>query len=420
MKKEQVITVTMKKESRRETDYIIEELNKLCEAAGCEVVLEVTADRRSVTPATFIGKGKAEELKRYSRIYDTKTLVFNHELTGIQMRNLEKITDCKIVDRTNLILDIFATRARSKESVLQVKLAQLEYRLPRLAGYKDYLSRLGGGIGTRGPGEQQLETDRRAIRLEIRNIKKKLEKIISSRETTRKRRNENPVPLVAAIGYTNAGKSTLSNRLVEFYTDKDEPFVVKDRLFQTLDTTIRRGKFSSGKEFLMADTVGFVRNLPTHLIEAFKSTLEELYYADVILHVVDSSNPDVDNQIATTEKIMKDMGISNRNTITVFNKSDKSSGIPLDYKYKSMESKIIMSAFNDEDIKRLLSAIENKLGYKYNEVTMRIPYDEQDKLSELLDRYKYKNLQYKSGYTEIQLYMNNTDIDKYSEFLSGE
>lgn len=277
----------------------LDELEELVSAADGVVISRLVQKKDNINPAYFIGKGKAEEIKNYCEELNITTVVFNDELSGAQLRNLEKIIDRKIVDRTNLILDIFASRANSKEGKLQVKLAQLKYRLPRLIGFRDYLSREGGGIGTRGPGEQKLETDRRHILREVDNIEKQLKEIEQNRETKRKKREDSNLPIVALVGYTNAGKSTLLNKLLEFSDEYEEvkQVFVKDMLFATLDTSLRRGKLPNGQAFLLTDTVGFVSKLPTRLIEAFKGTLEEVKYADLLLHVVDASNKDLDIQI---------------------------------------------------------------------------------------------------------------------------
>ena len=269
-------------------------------------------------------------------------VVFNDELSGAQIRNLENIIDRKIVDRTNLILDIFANRASSREGKLQVKLAQLNYRLPRLVGFRDYLSREGGGIGTRGPGEQKLETDRRHILREIDNIERALKNAEKARSIKRKRRENSNLPIVALVGYTNAGKSTLLNRIIEMASENNEikKVFVYDMLFATLDTSLRRAKLPNGQPFLITDTVGFVSKLPTHLVEAFKGTLEEVKYADLLIHVVDASNSDLDIQIKTTYNILKELEVLDKPIITVFNKMDRANVSDLVYDCRYVDKKV--------------------------------------------------------------------------------
>ena len=295
-----------------EIEDSLDELEELVYAAGGLVISRVIQKKEKIDVALYIGKGKVEEIKNYCEELDIDTVVFNNELSGAQLRNLEKFIDRKIVDRTNLILDIFANRASSKEGKLQVELAQMKYRLPRLIGYRDYLSREGGGIGTRGPGEQKLELDRRVILKEISKIEKQLREVAKSRDIKRSQRAKSNLPIVSLVGYTNAGKSTILNKLIESHEDynKDKEVFAYDMLFATLDTSLRKARLKNGQDFLITDTVGFVDKLPTNLIEAFKGTLEEVKYSDLILHVVDFSNKNIDIQIEVTEKNIRGVGLS--------------------------------------------------------------------------------------------------------------
>ncbi len=361
-------------------DNSMDELEELVKAAGGIVISRLIQKKDSINTAYFIGKGKAEEIKNYCDELEITTVVFNDELSGAQLRNLEKIIDKKIVDRTNLILDIFANRANSKEGKLQVKLAQLKYRLPRLIGFRDYLSREGGGIGTRGPGEQKLETDRRHILREIDNIEKQLKEVEKVRSIKRKKREDSDLPIVALVGYTNAGKSTLLNKIIEMndeYNDSKQVFTY-DMLFATLDTSLRRGKLPNGQIFLITDTVGFVSKLPTHLIAAFKGTLEEVQYADLLLHIVDASNEDLDIQIKTTYNILKDLKVLDKPMVTVFNKIDKVDTNNLIYDNKYVDEKIFISAKNGLNIDKLMETIEENLPQQFKQVTLKIPYDKQN------------------------------------------
>ena len=344
---------------------------------------------------------------------------FNDELSGAQIRNLEKIIDKKIIDRTNLILDIFATRASSKEGKLQVKLAQLNYRLPRLVGMRDYLSREGGGIGTRGPGEQKLETDRRHILREINNIENQLKEVEANRDIKRKRRINSNIPIISLVGYTNAGKSTLLNKLIEDDDRASKEVFVKDMLFATLDTSLRRGRLPNGQGYLLTDTVGFVSKLPTHLVEAFKGTLEETIYADMLLHVVDASNKNIDIQIKTTMDILKELDVLNKPIITIFNKMDKIDIGSLIYDNRFVEDKIFVSAKNDVNIDNLKQLIQDRLPQEYRYVLMRIPYDEQSILNHLMNNYEIKNLHHEEDGTYLNLSINSIDFGRYKDYIVG-
>ena len=402
-----------------EIENSLDELEELVSAAGGVVVSRLIQRKNSINAAFFIGKGKAEEIKYYCDELDITTVVFNDELSGAQLRNLEKIINKKIVDRTNLILDIFANRANSKEGKLQVKLAQLKYRLPRLIGFRDYLSRPGGGIGTRGPGEQKLETDRRHILREIDNIEKQLKEVEQNRDIKRKKREDSNLPIVALVGYTNAGKSTLLNKIIELNDEYEESkqVFVKDMLFATLDTSLRRAKLPNGQAFLLTDTVGFVSKLPTRLIEAFKGTLEEVKYADLLLHVVDASNKDLDIQIKTTYSILKDLDVLDKPIITVFNKMDKVDMENLFYDQKYVDNKVFISAETGENIDNLLIDLENLLPQQYKVVTLKIPYDKQSIVNYFMENYQVGNMEYIEDGTLLDITINHIDLQKYGEFI---
>ncbi len=397
----------------------LDELEELVKAAEGKVITRLIQRKDSINPAFFIGKGKAEEIRNYCDELDITTVVFNDELSGAQLRNLEKIIDKKIVDRTNLILDIFASRANSREGKLQVKLAQLKYRLPRLIGFRDYLSRTGGGIGTRGPGEQKLETDRRHILREVDNIEKQLKEVEQNRDVKRKKREDSSLPIVALVGYTNAGKSTLLNKIIELSDEYDETkqVFVKDMLFATLDTSLRRAKLPNGQAFLLTDTVGFVSKLPTRLIEAFKGTLEEVKYADLLLHVVDASNKDLDIQIKTTHNILKDLDVLDKPIITVFNKMDKIDMENLFYDQKYVDSRIFISAKNRDNLDKLLIDIENFLPQKYKVVTLKIPYDKQNIVNYFMENYQVGDIEYIEDGSLLTLTINHIDLQKYGEYI---
>ena len=294
----------------------LDELEELAKTAGAETVFKMYQNRDSFHPGTYIGKGKIEELKDLIYIHHATGIICDDELSPAQMKNLEDELDTKVMDRTMVILDIFAARASTAEGKIQVELAQLKYQMTRLLGKGTALSRLGGGIGTRGPGETKLETDRRRIRDRVGQLNRELKDVVKHRDVTRKERQKNGLPVFAIVGYTNAGKSTLLNRL----TGAD--VLSEDKLFATLDPTTRSYSLGNGEKVLLTDTVGFINKLPHHLVEAFKSTLEEAKYADYIIHVVDSSNPNFDDQMKTVYATLDDLGIHDKSVITLFNKCD--------------------------------------------------------------------------------------------------
>lgn len=408
-------------EDKMPIENSLDELEELVIAAGGQVEARIIQKSNRVNAAYFIGKGKAQEIKRASNELGVKTVVFNNELSGAQLRNLEEIMDTKIVDRTNLILDIFANRASSKEGKLQVKLAQLQYRLPRLVGYSDYLSREGGGIGTRGPGEQKLETDRRHILREINNIKSELRSVEKNRELKRKRRKSSNLPIVALVGYTNAGKSTLMNKMVTTEEgDSNKEVYVKDMLFATLDTSLRRGTLPNGQPFLLTDTVGFVSQLPTRLIEAFKGTLEEVKYADLLLHVVDASNPDLDIQLKTTYEILEDIETLDKPILTVFNKLDKVEIEDIYYDSEYVDEKIFISAKDENDIEKLLESIEENLPQKYKDVTLKIPFDMQHLVNYFMTNYEVEDNEYTNKGAILKVNINQLDYERYYEYIIEE
>src|SRR5215467_12381010 len=297
-------------------NHALDELRELAVSAGARIIDEVIQRRERPDPATYIGKGKVEELREEVLEERVDVVIFDEELSPSQSKNLEEALETKVVDRTGIILDIFARRARTKEGKLQVELAQLEYRLTRLAGYRDYLSRLGGGIGTRGPGETKLEMDRRQIRHRIGTLKREIEQIRKHRQLHRERRRRDQLPLVSLVGYTNAGKSSLFRALSK------ESTLVSNRLFSTLDTLIRRIQLGRSFPILISDTVGFIRKLPHQLVTAFRATLEEVVEADLILHVVDISDPAYEQKREVVLKVLEEIGAGNHSTIIVYNKAD--------------------------------------------------------------------------------------------------
>ncbi|MBE5929708.1 MAG: GTPase HflX [Lachnospiraceae bacterium] len=321
--KERVILVGVCVSDGDDTEVSLKELEELVKTAGAETVDVIIQNREAVHPGTYVGKGKIEEIGMMLALHNADGIVCDDELSPAQMKNLEDALQCKVMDRTMVILDIFAQHARTGEGKLQVELAQLKYRATRLIGSYSAMSRIGGGaagasggIGTRGPGEKKLEVDRRLIKARIAQLNRELEQVKKNREVARAMRERNRTPVIAIVGYTNAGKSTLLNILT------DAGVLEENKLFATLDTTTRILKLESKEQVLLTDTVGFIRKLPHHLIDAFRSTLEEAKYADMILHVVDASNPDMDGQMHIVYETLRNLGVKDKPVITAFNKQD--------------------------------------------------------------------------------------------------
>ena len=355
-------------EHERSTDVSMEELAALVETAGGEAVAMLIQNRPTPEPRSFIGDGKVQEMKQLIEMNDCDLAVFDNELSPSQMRVLSEDLGVKVLDRSGLILDIFAQRAQTKEGQLQVELAQYKYLLPRLTGMWTHLVRqtASGGsspIGTRGPGETQLETDRRHIRRKIQKLEEELAAVRQVRATQRRRREKNAMPVVALVGYTNAGKSTLLNCL----TGSQIP--ANDRLFDTLDTTTRRLRIDESTEVLLSDTVGFIRKLPTHLIEAFKATLEELRYADVLLHVIDISNPEWEEQARVVDELIRQLGAESTPCLRVYNKCDRYMGI-----LPHGEDVVCISAKSGEGAEALVRKLSQMLDRGKKQVTLLLPY----------------------------------------------
>ena len=342
----------------------LDELAELARSAGAEVAARVTQRRESFDPATCIGAGRLEAMADFNEADGANLIIFDHELTASQLRNIEKACGCDVIDRTTLILDIFAQRATTSEGRLQVELAQQRYRLPRLTGLGTSLSRLGGGIGTRGPGETKLESDRRHIRSRINSLERQLETLARRRELMHTRRKKEGVVTVAIVGYTNVGKSTLLNRLT------DAGVLSENMLFATLDPTSRALELPDGRTVMLVDTVGLVRRLPHHLVEAFKSTLEEAAQADLLLNVCDISSPEAEAHLQVTQQLFKDLGAENIPILTVLNKCDKLAYEPLDLGRNS----VLISAQTGYGIDALLQSICRLLPATQQRLTLLLPY----------------------------------------------
>lgn len=350
---ERYVLVGVSTSDNDDTMQSLDELQELVDTAGAITVGRVIQNRENIHPGTYIGKGKIEEVRAMVIETDATGIVCDDELTPAQQRNLEDALQVKVIDRTIVILDIFAKHATTKEGKIQVELAQLRYRSTRLVGARD-LSRLGGGIGTRGPGEKKLETDRRLIKDRIAQLRHELEEVKQNRETLRNLRSKSRIPVVAIVGYTNAGKSTLLNHLTK------AGVLEEDKLFATLDPTTRSLTLENGQQLLLTDTVGFIRKLPHHLIEAFRSTLEEAKYSDIILHVVDSSNPDVDKQMHIVYETLSKLGIENKVIITAFNKQDKPNADTSLKDFKA-DYTVRISAKTGSNIEELFQVLEKVL-----------------------------------------------------------
>lgn len=379
--KERVILVGVCVSDGDDTEVSLKELEELVKTAGAEAVETVIQNRESVHPGTYIGKGKIEELAGLLAFHEADGIVCDDELSPAQMKNLEDALQCKVMDRTMVILDIFAQHARTGEGKLQVELAQLKYRATRLIGSYSAMSRIGGGaagasggIGTRGPGEKKLEVDRRLIKARIVQLNRELEQVKKNREVARSMRERNRTPVIAIVGYTNAGKSTLLNTLT------DAGVLEGDKLFATLDTTTRVLKLESGEQILLTDTVGFIRKLPHHLIDAFRSTLEEAKYADMILHVVDASNPDADAHMYIVYETLAKLGVKDKPVITVFNKQDL---VATEENIKDLKADrtLRISAKRGQGLTELLDTIADLLRAGKVYVECVLPYADGNKLA---------------------------------------
>ncbi|MCI5526317.1 MAG: GTPase HflX [Dorea sp.] len=405
--KERVILVGVELPGEESMEDSLSELSELATTAGAETVGRVIQNREQVHPGTYVGKGKIEEIKDLLWELEATGIICDDELSPAQMKNLQDELNVKVMDRTLLILDIFAARASTSEGKIQVELAQLKYRQTRLTGFGTAMSRLGGGIGTRGPGEKKLEMDRRLIKSRIAALNRELKEVKRHREVTREQRSKSYVPVVAIVGYTNAGKSTLLNRL----TGAD--ILAEDKLFATLDPTTRGLKLPGGQEVLLTDTVGFIKKLPHHLIEAFKSTLEESKYADENLHVVDTSSPQMDSQMYTVYETLSNLGVKDKAIITAFNKQDKLEDAPLIRDFKA-DYTVKISAKTGAGLTDLTDTMEAVL--REQKVFLECLYEYQDaakiqlirKYGELLEEKYQEDGIFVRAYVPAELYSRVT------------
>ena len=406
---ERVILIAVQEQNGDDAEESLDELGELAVTAGAVVAGRVIQKREAIHPGTYIGKGKIDEVHELLAATQADGIICDDELTPAQMRNLEEELGCKIMDRTLLILDIFAGRATTSEGKIQVEMAQLKYRQARLTGMGNILSRLGGGIGTRGPGEKKLEMDRRLIKSRIAQLNKELEEVVRHREVARSQRSKQAIPVAAIVGYTNAGKSTLLNRLT------GAGVLEEDKLFATLDPTTRQLTLESGQKLLLTDTVGFIRKLPHHLINAFRSTLEEAKYADLIIHVVDASNPQMEQQMYVVYQTLEQLGVKDKTVITAFNKMDKlpedASMLLRDFK---ADQTVCMSVRTGDGLENLLNTIEDILRSQKRLIEHVFPYDQAGQIAVIR---KYGQL-LEEDYREDGIYIKAYLSDEYCSRLS--
>ncbi|MDD6735689.1 MAG: GTPase HflX [Clostridiales bacterium] len=391
------------------TEESMAELAELAKTAGAEVVTSVVQNKAELESATYMGEGKLEEIKNLLDELEIDTVIFDDELSPVQLRNLSDIFGIKVIDRTILILDIFAMRAKSGEGKLQVELAQLKYRLPRLRGLGVQMSRTGGGIGTRGPGETKLESDRRHINRRISALEEEIKELQKHRELLRSRRRKDGVITACLVGYTNAGKSSLLNRLT------DAEVLAENKLFATLDTTSRGLVLEDNRKILLVDTVGFIRKLPHHLVEAFKSTLEETVVADFLLHVIDSSNPQYDNHIRVVDKVLADLGAGDKPIIGVYNKADLcTEDVVFNNSYAAGVS---ISVKTGQGLERLMELIGEIAPGKKQKVSVLVPYSEGSLVNELHENQKILSEEYTEEGTKITLLADRQAYEKLKNYI---
>lgn len=407
-KREKVLIVGIRrpKSSVREMEASLEELAKLVETAGGEVKGRLKQELLAINPATFVGKGKIEAIKKEVFKEDIDTVVIDDDLSPAQNRNLAEEVGVKVLDRTAVILDIFARRARTKEGKLQVELAQLEYRLPRLVGRGLALSQQAGYIGNRGPGETKLEVDRRRIRERIAFIKRELKNVRLHREIHRRKREDVPIPTVSIIGYTNSGKSTLMNSLTK------AGVFVEDKLFATLDPTIRRLRLPSGRIVLLADTVGFIRRLPHQLIESFKATFEEIERSDVLIHLIDASDEDAVRHVAIVEQVIREIGLNEKPVLRVFNKADLRRRF-----IRNDGTGVVISALKGTGLGTLLSRLEEMLLKGYRPVSLRIPLKDGAVLSQIYQLGRVRDVRYGARGVRVEADLHRKYIGRYERFI---
>lgn len=413
MEKDKAILVGVNLNKGDNVDYSMDELWNLSEACNIEPKEKVVQSLKRITPDLYIGFGKVYEIKELCEEHDANMVIFNDELSPAHIRNLEEILQCQVIDRTYLILDIFARRAKTKEAMLQVELAQQKYMLPRLVGLRNSLSRQAGGAKLRGPGEKKLELDRRRILSQISKLKKDLKDVVEARKIQRVKRKKNNVPIVALVGYTNAGKSSVMNSILEVTKSSEKNVYEENMLFATLETSTRKVSLENNKSFLLTDTVGFVSKLPHHLVNAFKSTLEELLEADLLIHVVDYTNPLYEKQIEVTKEVLYDIGVRDLPTIYAFNKIDN---IEDDNLFSEYDNTIFISAKEKTNIDKLINEVENNLFKNYHVVDMIIPFEKQSIVSVFKDKANVLEIEYETNGTHLKVELSDELYSRYKEY----
>lgn len=408
--------------SGEEEENDMEELEQLVEAADGVAISSIVQNRQSIDNRYYVGQGKVEEIANYVKELEIDTIVFNDELSGSQIRNIEEVVDAKVIDRTNLILDIFAKRALTKEGQLQVELAQLKYSLPRLIGLNKNLSRLGGGIGTRGPGEQKLELDRRRIKEKISDIQSELNELGKVRETKRKKRMKDQVPIISIVGYTNAGKSTLLNSLVESEYSEEEAenkkVFAEDMLFATLETELRRVRMPGGRRAVFSDTVGFIKKLPTQIVEAFKGTLEEIKYADLIIHLIDINDENLQQHKETTTKLVEKIIDKDIPVLTVYNKVDKI--ISDKVTTVSTNDIIYISAKNKYNIELLLETVDYKINGEKHKYSLKISNKYLKDYYWLYENRYTENVEFDGDGVNFDAVLYDNETTQFKDYITGE
>ncbi|QJC50508.1 GTPase HflX [Paenibacillus albicereus] len=419
--RERAILVGVHEQNNHQFAYSMQELQGLAEACNIEVVAELTQKAERIHSTHYLGSGKLEELAALMEAYDSPTVICNDELSPSQIRNLEAAVKTKVIDRTIVILDIFAERAQTKEAQLQVEVARLNYMLPRLVGLRESLGRQGGGGGAglrnRGAGETKLELDRRRIEERIHLLETELEKLVHQRQVQRKRRKKNEIPVLALVGYTNAGKSTLLNALVDtFHPDSGKNVLAKDMLFATLETSVRSIELPDRKSFLLTDTVGFVSGLPHHLIKAFRSTLEEVAEADLLVHVVDSSNPEFKQQIEVTEQTLKELGADGIPMLYAFNKADLAG-----QSYPRVEQdRVYLSAYKREGVDELVAQIRKQIFRDYIAAEVVVPFDQGAWVSFFNEHAHVQETEYEEAGTRLKLEVREADLNRFYQETGAE